>query len=192
MANVCEVPIFQRHCSTLKATSHDSEHNEFLSESLFPAIDFDEVKSEFFGDSDDEIFRSNDALLIPSHDNEKYVFIEFKNGKVTSHLKREQIRSKITESLLLFNDILDVKVSFDKNEVIYILVYNKEKNQDFENQRSSSITRISDHIGHLAGTPYLLNEFSRYLKFFKKVHTINNEEFKTLFSDKLDSGTYPF
>lgn len=190
MANVLQVSVFQRHLSTLKDTSFDSANNQYLSQSSYPAVDFDAVKDDvctgFFN------FRSNDALLIPQNNGEKYVFVEFKNGCITSQIECEKIRSKIAESVLLFHDILQVAISFDKSEVVYILVYNKSRNQNFERQRSSSRSRIARHVAHLARASFLINGFDRYTKIFKQVYTINEDEFKVLFSDKLDAGNYPF
>lgn len=190
MANILHVSVFQRHLSTLKDTSYDSAHNHYMSQSTYPAVNFDDVKDDLFIGFND--YKSNDALLIPQNNGEKYVFIEFKNGDVTSSLKREKIRTKIAESLVIFNDILNVTISFDKFDLIYMLVYNKAQNTAFENQRSSPIAGIANHLAGLAGTSYLINGFDRYKKIFKDVYTINEIEFKNSFSDKLDSGTYPF
>lgn len=190
MANVLEVGVFKRNLSTLKDTSFDSKNNRHLSQSLYPAVDFDAVKNDAYTGFNN--YRSNDALLIPRNNGEKYVFIEFKNGCITSPIECEKIRTKIAESMLLFHDILQVAISFDRTEVIYILVYNKSKNRSFENKRNSSIVRIAGHFAHLAKTSLLINGFDRYRKIFKQVYTINEDEFKDSFSNELDAGNYPF
>ena len=190
MAKVLHVSVFQRHISTLKDTSHDSTNGQYLSQSPYPAVNFDDVKDDAFVGFND--YRSNDALLIPQNDGEKYVFIEFKNGDVTSRAKCKDIRTKIAESLLIFHDILNVTISFDRCELVYMLVYNRVNNHSFETQRNSSVARISNHFARQAGTFFLINGFDRYRKIFNAVYTINEVEFKNSFSDKLDTGIYPF
>ena len=64
--------------------------------------------------------RSNDALVILDRAKGKFLFIEFKNGDIHSTHKKEEIRSKIAESLLILNDIIHEDLTFDRNNINYI------------------------------------------------------------------------
>jgi len=177
--------LFEKHHSTLKKTSLDDSTTEkiYMSESEQEVIDFDAVKDEYkkkyccnTGDA-----RSCDALLI---DNENIALIEFKNGKITDSKEKEKIRSKIGESLLIFNDLTNKNLSFDRGYVHFVLVYNKQKNERFENERHSSLSKLVDVLAKKADDSYLLEGFKHYQFMFKTVKTVNEEEFK----DLVDNG----
>ncbi|MBQ7079830.1 MAG: hypothetical protein IJM92_09255 [Fibrobacter sp.] len=177
-----QVPeLFEKHHSTLKKTSLDDSTSPviYMSESEQEVVDFDAVKEEYkkkfccnTGDA-----RSCDALLI---DNENIALIEFKNGKITDSKEKEKIRSKIGESLLIFNDLTGKNLSFDRAYVHFILVYNKQKNDKFETERVSSLNKFVDVLASKADDSYLLEGFKHYQFMFKNVKTINEEEFKNL------------
>lgn len=177
--------LFEKHHSTLKKTSLDDSTTEkiYMSESEQEVIDFDAVKDEYkkkyccnTGDA-----RSCDALLI---DNENIALIEFKNGKITDSKEKEKIRSKIGESLLIFNDLTNKNLSFDRGYVHFILVYNKQKNERFEKDRNNSLNKFNGILASKAADSYLLEGFKHYQFMFKTVRTINEEEFK----DLVDNG----
>lgn len=194
MINITECKIFNDNIATLKETSKDDANNAYLTDSLFNAIDFDAVKEQYiFANSTctTSELRSNDALVIFDGSKGFFIFIEFKNGEVTSKSKREEIRSKISESLLIVNDILNENLTFDRKNINYILVYNKSKNTSFENQRFSSLTGIASLIGKSANMTYLINGFDRYKAFFHDVKTINEDEFKII-KTSLENSTYTF
>ena len=86
---------------TLKEISFDRANKQYMTQSEFKAIDFDCVKESYYSG-----LRSNDALIITDFLKGKFLFIEFKNGNIKSELEKEKIRSKIGESLLIINDIL--------------------------------------------------------------------------------------
>lgn len=174
-----QVPLFEKHHSTLKKTSLDDSTSSYMSESEQEVIDFDAVKDEYkkkyccnAADA-----RSCDALLI---DNENIALIEFKNGKITDSKEKEKIRSKIGESLLIFNDLTEKNLSFNRDYVYFILVYNKQKNKTFEDERHSYKNQLVGLIAQKANENYLLEGFKHYQFMFKGVKTINEEEFKNL------------
>lgn len=166
--------------TTLKDSSYDSANQIYLTNLSIEVYDFDKIKDEYVnriiknyqGLSDDS-FRSNDALYRKEN---RLVFIEFKNGNITSKLEKEKIRSKISESLLILTDILNTTLSKIRKDCCYILVYNKKKNSSFEKERNSSINMISDCMANLSGTNHLIKGFYRYKVFFDKVYTINETE----------------
>jgi len=122
-------------------------------------------------------FRSNDALY---NKNRKLIFIEFKNGCITSKKEKEKIRSKISESLLILTDILDAKLQEIRDICCCILLYNKDKNELLEKQRGTSKYKLFTSIAHLAKTNHLIEGFDRYRVFFSKVNTINEEKLEAV------------
>ena len=177
--------LFEKHHATLKKTSLDDSTAEkiYMSESGQDVVDFDAVKKDykerFCCNASDA--RSCDALLI---ENEKFALIEFKNGKITDSKEKEKIRSKIGESLLIFNDLVEKNLSFDRNNVHFVLVYNKQKNEKFEIDRKSSLNKFNGILANKAADSYLLEGFKHYQFMFKNVRTVNEEEFK----DLIDNG----
>lgn len=171
---------------TLKDISFDKTNGQYMTDSLFKAVDFDSVKDFYY-----KTLRSNDALVVLSSENKKFLFIEFKNGCITSKLDKEKIRSKIAESLLILNDLIKENLSFDKKNINFILVYNKAKNNSFEEQRNTSFYKIATLIASEAKLSYLIGGFSRYKAYFHDVKTVNEEEFK-IFAKMLENDKYKF
>lgn len=178
----------------LHTTSYDSKNNQYMTDSTYPAVDFDEVKDHYvFKDSDKSAkdMRSNDALVIFDAQKGLFIFIEFKNGDIQKNIEKEKIRTKISESLLIFNDIIGENLIFDRQNVNYILVYNKAKNPDFEAHRGSPLTKIGESIAAAAKEKYRIGGFSKYEAFFHDIKVINEEEFKGIATD-LENSTYRF
>lgn len=194
MINLSQQNILTKHTKALKEMSFDKANNQCMTESTFPAVDFDKVKDDYiFSNSSISAreMRSNDALIIFNTIQGQFIFIEFKNGNVTSCDAKEKIRVKIAESLLILNDILNENLTFDRNNVNYILVYNKLKNPKFEKQRNSSLTGMASALAKSAGMTYLIDGFDRYNVFFHDVKTINEDEFKDIIKE-LENSRYIF
>ena len=104
---------------------------------------------------------------------------------------REEIRTKISESLLIFNDIFDVNLTYDRESINYILVYNKTKNSKFESERTSSLSGIGKILASTAKMEYNISGFDRYKVFFHAVKTINEDEFQTIVT-QFENSTYKF
>lgn len=171
---------------SLKEISFDRANKQYMTQSEFKAIDFDCVKDFYYSG-----LRSNDALVITDFSKGNFLFIEFKNGNIKSELEKEKIRSKIGESLLILNDILQENLTFDKQNINFILVYNKDKNQSFEMQRADSINKIATLIAGDAKMSYLIDGFSHYKTYFHDVKTINEDEFKVI-TEQLETSSYKF
>lgn len=194
MINLSQADIFNDNLKTLHDASYDKDNNQYMTNSTFPAIDFDDVKLSYVLSNStisSANMRSNDALVILDSVNGKFLFIEFKNGDIQSNHKKEEIRCKITESLLIFNDIINETLTFDRNSVNYILVYNKGNNPKFQDQRTSSLTKIATSIGATANMTYLINGFDRYRAYFHDIKTINETEFSVIVN-QLQTNTYIF
>lgn len=173
----------------------DKSHPQYMTTSTLIAVDFDAVKNNYvFSNSSISArdMRSNDALVILCPNIPQFVFIEFKNGTITSPNAKEKIRVKIVESLLIFNDLMEENLTFDRAHVNYILVYNSSKNHSFEKQRNeNSLNKIASILATNSKMTYLINGFDRYRAFFHDVKTINEIEFQDIVA-KLENSTYTF
>ena len=194
MINLSQESIFINNLRNLHDISYDRNNNAYMTNSEYPAIDFDGVKNSYiFSNSKISAsnMRSNDALIVLDYINGKFLFIEFKNGDIHSTHKKEEIRSKIAESLLILNDIIHEDLTFDRNNINYILVYNQSKNPSFQKQRSNSLTRIANTLASWSNTTYLINGFDKYKAFFHDVKTINETEFNVV-ANQLEKNTLIF
>ena len=99
--------IFVNNIKPLQILSRDDSNTNnihYMVDSQISAIDFDKVKEIYAkGLGISQTPTSIDAIL-PLE--ERFIFIEFKNGKINSEEKRN-IKSKIKDSLLIFCDIVN-------------------------------------------------------------------------------------
>lgn len=136
--------IFQKHQTTLKETSHNDAAGQYMTDFLWQVIDFDAVKTDYMRAYHcDPIPASNDALL---YRDGKYFFIEFKDGNMRTEI--HEVKRKIFESLLLFGDITDTTISYLRENVSYILVYNKQKSQAYIRTRQKRLFRLMKYRTH--------------------------------------------
>lgn len=184
MRDLLKIDIFQHQLETLKETSLDSANQIRMTESELEVIDFDGVKNEYIADLKlVDTPKSNDALYI--HESGALYFIEFKNGNMEKEI--HGVRRKIFDSLLIFTDIIGQGISFTREKMKYILVYNEEKSPDGrgnrlkkdEVQESVQYNRITSFISRSAGRTFdrfgLRNQFKGFC--FKEVYTYTAEEF---------------
>ena len=103
------IKIFNRHLQTLKELSKDDSEDsqQYMTNSEIIAISFDDVKEEYSAEFVSQSPKSVDAIL---QIDGKILFIEFKNGKIKDK-QSDSIVIKILESLLMFCDIADCKIS---------------------------------------------------------------------------------
>ena len=180
--DINDYSIFNDNIETLRETSHDSELNEYMTDSLIEAINFDGVKTQFansFGCSE-EVATSVDALILK---NGNALFIEFKNAQIGKSTKTN-IKRKISDSLLIFNDITDKSLSYTRKYADFILVYSEEKNsssspQKGEIQASMSREKIKDYFFKKSETEFIRFGLEPCKKvYFRNVHTYTQEEFR--------------
>ncbi len=125
--------------------------------------------------------KSNDALYYDAQGN--VVFIEFKNGRISLQVQRK-LRKKIYDSVFILTDIAKCGISQMRCEVVYILVYNEERNPiEPQNPKhipdSLHMTQIGQAILGFAQEELIqfdLEDFQGYC--FKEVHTYTKEEFE--------------
>ena len=159
-----------------------------MTQSTLGVVNFDAVKNEYVkGLAVSEVPASNDALFIS--DDGEYYFIEFKFGYIDKQ-KVYAIWLKIFESLLLFTDIIGVGVSFTRNNMNYILVYNEGNNptKDINGgmQVSPSREKIQRYFREVkANTKFIRFNLERFEKlYFKSVYTYNKKQFEDEFLKK--------
>lgn len=188
-----DFPIFTNHFSSLKKTSLDNRdgHKKYMTESELTAVCFDDVKDEYvelLGMS--EIPKSNDALF--DEGNGTLVFVEFKSGHIDSQ-KQFAIRKKIYDSTLIFTDISSTGISYMREQMKYILVYNDAANKNADGrklpcqresvQTSEAYDKIAKIFSNYGGREYIgfgLGIFQNYC--FKEVHTYTQTEFEEYLS----------
>lgn len=125
--------------SDFSKTSYDDNNKEIFIDSNDRCIDFDKVKEYYFKKHNTKHqiiherknhgskyiymreYSSNDAVKVF---NGMDYFIEFKNQDKP---KMSKIYSKIKDSLLIYMDIFDENLSYTRENLGYILVYNPKK-----------------------------------------------------------------
>lgn len=194
MINIEEYPILN-HVVTLKRASKDENGGrvEYMTESQVGVINFDKVKEAYAKEKGLKNHpKSNDALYIQQGDND--TFIEFKNGYMEKR-KGPELKEKIYDSLLILTDIIGENISYTREHLNYILVYNGVKNSDNENinpktkvQESQAREQISKSIFDRSKgrrIDFGLDKFKGYC--FKEVATYTKEEFEQEFVAKISS-----
>lgn len=161
---------FKNIKDTIENISYDKENKEYMSNSKLEIFNFDKVKDNFakkHGITDDNKPKSADGC---QHKDNNIIFIEFKNGEITSKAKRD-IRCKMLNSVLILSAITDNKISYLKNICQFILVYNQEKNGDIN---------LSINLNKDAKQQNKSFDLSGYDNvFFSKTDLFNKNEFET-------------
>lgn len=186
------IQIFKDNMSSFKETSHDtdSEVPGYMTDSEIQVINFDKVKESYIKNmSLSNTPCSNDALYIGS---KKLCFVEFKNG-VMNRNKVFNVYNKIYDSLLIFNDIIKENISFCRNNLYFILVYNEGKNPYEKNetkQEDSSKAIISKYVHNKAKKKFVRFGLDKFEKiYFKAVFTYTESEFENIFLTEIDDKT---
>lgn len=99
------------------------------------------------------------------------------------------VYNKIYDSLLIFNDIVGKNISFCRENVNFILVYNESKNpleSGKEDKEDSSKARIGKYFASKANRKYVRFDLERFQKiYFREVFTYTEKEFERNFLSKL-------
>lgn len=160
--------------TTLKETSKNSPNKAtviYMVESDFEVIDFDEVKNCYISELGVKVLetpKSNDALF---ELNGELYFVEFKDGNMQKEI--HNVKRKIYDSLLIFCDIVKENISFTRQHMNYILVYNKEKND------TPSFENFAENMEELSDSNFDIFELRKKFQnlYFKNVFTYNKERF---------------
>ena len=186
--------------STLKQTSKDDNNEEYMTESTIRVINFDSVGGDKYSKNNklNIQLKTNDVLFL--HNDKKYTFIEFKNGKLLDKTnkidikKLKDIELKILNSLFVLGDIEEKSLSSSKEITHYILVYNEENNTPNERNSISEIGNYFINQGNISSEKtktereeiicFGLEKFKGYC--FKNIHTYSKEEFEEKFVKKYE------
>ena len=186
--------------STLKQTSKDDNNEEYMTESTIRVINFDSGGGDKYSKNNKLKIqlKTNDVLFL--HNDKKYTFIEFKNGKLLDKTnkidikKLKDIELKILNSLFVLGDIEEKSLSSLKEITDYILVYNEEKNTPNERNSISEIGNYFINQGNISSEKtktereeiicFGLEKFKGYC--FKNIHTYSKEEFEEKFVKKYE------
>ena len=187
--------------STLKQTSKDDNNEEYMTESQIKVINFDSVGGDKYTRNNNLSIqlKTNDVLFL--HNDRRYTFIEFKNGKLLDKSNRIDIKKlkdielKILNSMFVLGDIEEKSLNTLKEITNYILVYNEEKNLPNEKNsiseignyfinQGSSLSVGENTFGKDEIICFGLEKFKNYC--FKNVHTYSKEEFEEKFIRKYE------
>ncbi|MFR6454054.1 MAG: hypothetical protein ACLUOG_03405 [Peptoniphilus lacrimalis] len=182
------IGIFDKNLDTVKNISYDSGNNEFMVNCREQIINFDKVTNSYLESINHGIdsISSCDGLVFTD---DLWIFIEFKNGKISNTGKHYKVKKKVPHSLNIFCDILGINISTTREKMIFILVYNKDKNKisDSECQNNSnSKDFIIGHVFDKAKEEFVRFDLLKYKGvYFKEVHTFNVDEFCEYFDNNI-------
>ena len=164
----------------LSKDDSDKNNIEYVTDSMISATNFDLVKRLYANNLglSEEAVSSADALIEP---NDILTLIEFKNGKVNNR----DIKDKAIDSLLILSDIISKGISYTRENLDFIVVYNESKNP-LPNQYTKGMVResparmaISKYFLQKGGKEIVLFDLERYKKlYFRDIHTYTQEEFQ--------------
>lgn len=192
MINLKDYELFRKYRAALKELSRDnrdSGNDQYMTESQFEAVDFDKVKTVYTNQLglSEECAASADALL---QTEQELMMVEFKNGKVNNR----NVKDKIRDSLLLFCDITEKTISYTREKMDFIVVYNVDRNplpnqlRKQEVQDAPSREEISSYFLRKGKEELIRFDLERYKHlYFREVHTYTQEEFDIYLKDKFPS-----
>ena len=186
--------------SSLKDTSKDKKEYMTNSEKI-KVINFDNLSKKGYSKmlrlkGQSFPFKTNDALYLDVENN-KFIFIEFKNGSFSANEKNfkekelPQLELKIIGSMYILQEITGKSFKELREITDYILVYNKEKNPHI-----FSAVDMGNYIVNLGtlnnkkitnpkeGISFGLEKFKGYC--FQNVNTYSKEEFEEKFVKKIE------
>lgn len=173
---------FDNFKDTLKNTSWDKQNNVYMTELTKYVINFDKFQEAFFKRFNKPVMCSMDALIKIK---EEWYFIEFKNGKIDGKQKKN-ISRKVGHSIISFLENINEDISYCRNNVNFILVYNRKNNSVRNNQLLSDDYQLSEkrenlktHLPGAAKNKYIpFFQMNRYQEvYFKSVFTYSQKEF---------------
>lgn len=145
-------------------------------ESDFKGINFDKVTAQYFINNrvGDAKRKRKNKVSYPSKSNDSVVeynnmdyFVEFKNSM---YPKKKDLYGKIRDSMLVYLDIIDEKLSYARENVGYILVF----------QKHEGFNRFENELKNLAKEKMEYGSIRTNCKglYFKDVLFMSAEEFK--------------
>lgn len=170
--------------STLKETSKDASDKDniiYMTESDLEVISFDTIKTKYANSLNlsEEVAYSIDALLVKDENIDNGIFfVEFKNGKIDGKMKKN-IANKVRDSLLIYNDIQRVPISYMREHAVFILVYNGLKNMEGHHRNY-----IAQSVMRSANEELIRFDLERFRHlYFREVHTYTENQFERFLED---------
>lgn len=175
--------LLKRHICTLKKASRDDTNHQEMCKSQLKVVDFDKIPKEYArGRGWRVVPKSNDALYISPE--EKWYFIEFKNGSINS----SEIYRKLYDSLIM---LLELKILPDfeyiRRYIQYILVYNSGKQERI--QPSEGRDETYGYFLNRAKTEkklFGIEKLEQYL--FSETHTYSKSDFENNFVKAMEEA----
>jgi hypothetical protein len=174
--------MLDKFSDTLQKTSKDRNNKEYMTFCQQDVVNVDSLKNYLTKElSLPEEPKSCDALYLTP---EKELFlIEFKNGKLIDE-KNHDLNEKIFESLLIVSEKISETIGFMRENISFILVYNKNKlhRKIQKGNENTGVRRVDNHIFRKAHDHLIRFELRRFKKlYFKDVFTYSTEEFESEF-----------
>ncbi len=174
MEKILNNQLFNKNIQTLEQISLDKSNNAYLVHSQLKAIDFDNLKRDYCKqiNAHENNTSSADALL---EHRGKLLMIEFKNGYLSKMRRSDlemMLKNKMLHSLIMFCDITNKTTSYTRKKMIFILVYNEEKNKVSRNYIKNHVVKKSKRKLVRFG----LDKFPE--SFYNEVLTLTPKEFK--------------
>ena len=190
MANISAIDMLSNAQSTLQYTSRYGFASAlaYMVSSQLQVIDFDQVKDEYARSlSVSQLPKSCDALYIEEAEEEWYL-IEFKSGVITN--SKYELRQKLYDSLLVLSDVIGEGISFMRQHLRFVLVYDASKNPAENGEsvasESTSLRKLKKYfIEEKAGGRFIEFGFSFFEGLYlKQVYTMTVDEFEETFVSK--------
>ena len=176
--------VMQSMTATLKHCSKDDASFDYMTESRLLAVNFDRFSKYYC-----QVVKiaqqpkTNDALYCT--EDGKWYFVEFKNGSI----KKDEIYRKIYDSLIMLIEAgMIPDYQFSRENISYILVYNKEKiMQEKQIKVNSAKNQIHRHIEQKQEKLFCLFELEKLQGYIlDETNTYTKEQFEQLFVKKFE------
>ena len=185
MIDINNIDILKKSICPINETSIDNHDGNviYMTDSSLDVVNFDRVKELYIESlSLHEPPKSSDAYFI--HKDKMYL-IEFKNG-LMDNKKIYDVRRKIFDSLLILTDILQIGISYTRQNLSYILVYNETKNpvdkEEKELQISPSRVKIADYFLQKGNRKFIRFNLAGFERIYvKDMFTVTVSEFEEQF-----------
>lgn len=174
--------VMQSMTATLKHCSKDGK--DYMTDSMLTVVNFDRFSKYYCHTL--KIARqpkTNDALYCTEEG--KWYFVEFKNGGI----KKDEIYRKIYDSLIMLLETgMIPDYQFARENISYILVYNKEKiMQEKQIKDNGAKEQIHRHMERKQEQLFCLFELEKLCGYvFHETNTYTKEQFEQLFVKKYE------
>lgn len=186
VAELIKGPIVDIRSTSIDDSDKDNPY-PMISSSL-PVFCFDDVKDNHIKTWGlNEVPKSADALHVDQDGS--MTFIEFKNCAINNKTKFE-VRRKMYESLLVFEDMVPQGLLFSHQNCDFILVFSEDKNKDIlakedpaeDIPSSESYEEFADCVMNYAEDELIHFGLAERIGFcYRKIHTYNEDEFEEKF-----------